>query len=62
MQELIGRLENSGMPLGSYDYDIFEELLEKEKEQIIEAYNRGICDDEPMDGKQYYNQTYNQNK
>ena len=52
--------------LQAYEYELPLELqikakdaLEKEKEHIIEAYNRGICDDEPMDGTQYYNQTYN---
>ena len=69
MQELIGRLENSGMPLGSYDYDIFEELLEKEKEQIIDAFEYGQinvnedgCLSEENGAEEYYNQTYNQNK
>jgi hypothetical protein len=47
-------------------------LLEKEKEQIIEAYDRGYkaCDlDEALEinktmfsGERHYNQTYNQNK
>ena len=38
-----------------------ENSLEKEKEQIIDAYNRGICDNEVLDGQDHYNQTYNQN-
>jgi hypothetical protein len=51
---------------------ILESKLEKEKEQIIEAYDRGYkaCDlDEALEinktmfsGDRYYNQTYNQNK
>ena len=48
------------------------ELLKKEKEQIVNAYDRGYkaCDlDEALEinktmfsGEGYYNQTYNQNK
>ena len=51
---------------------ILESKLEKEKEQIIEAYDRGYkaCDlDEALEinktmfsGDRYYNQTYNQSK
>ena len=51
---------------------ILESKLEKEKEQIIEAYDRGYkaCDlDEALEinktmfsGDRYYNLTYNQNK
>ena len=40
-----------------------KELLEKEKEQIIEAYLKGYIHYLPeIDSKEYYNQTYNQNK
>lgn len=63
MQELIEYANE--FDFGGWE-DVFikkaTELLEKEKEQIIEAYNRGIWDDEPIDGKQHYNKTYNQNK
>jgi len=34
IEEMIERLEKSGFFLISYDYDIFNEALEKEKEQI----------------------------
>ena len=37
-------------------------LLEKEKEQIIEAFEQGIEFAFPTNGSYYYNQTYNQNK
>ena len=40
-----------------------KELLEKEEEQIIDAYNHGCIDtlnDEMKQGKQYYNETYKQ--
>ena len=38
-------------------------LLEKEKKQIIDAYNHGCIDtlnDEMKQGKQYHNETYKQ--
>ena len=38
---------------------LYPKYLEKEKEQIIKAYNSAI----PFKfGEEYYNQTYNQNK
>jgi hypothetical protein len=45
-------------------------LLEKEKEQIIDAYDKGIdigieaCESttDYLEAEEYYNQTYNQNK
>jgi len=50
-------------------YELFRQLelesLEKEKEQIKDAYGYGIIDavDDTIQGKEdYYNQTYNQNK
>jgi hypothetical protein len=40
-----------------------EYLLEKEKEQIRNAYNEGYTNwDSEMTSEEYYNQTYNQNK
>jgi hypothetical protein len=41
IQEMIERLEKSGFFLISYDYDIFNEALEKEKEQIQKAFSDG---------------------
>jgi hypothetical protein len=48
---------------------IIESKLEKEKEQIIDAYENGVGDENErnLSGKftnaeDYYNQTYNQNK
>jgi hypothetical protein len=45
------------------------ELLEKEKEQIIDAYENGVGDENERNlsgqftnAEEYYNQTYNQNK
>jgi len=39
-----------------------KEALEKEKEQIVEAYKFGIQDEYVIGSETYYNQTYNQNK
>jgi len=43
---------------------IQKKALEKEKEQIVEAYSQGYGDgvQEPNPNDNYYNQTYNQNK
>jgi hypothetical protein len=63
IQEMIERLEKSGFFLISYDYDIFNEALEKEKEQIMMAYNDGFLNAGLKQWKtstEYYNQTYNQ--
>ena len=62
MQELIELIVNNKTRL-----DIIEKnqqmWIEKEKEQIIEAYGTAICmfyeSEQP---EEYYNQTYNQNK
>ena len=70
IQEMIERLEKSGFFLISYDYDIFNEALEKEKEQIIDAYNHNMTGFDKLEQEEiglnwaedYYNQTYNQNK
>ena len=65
MQELIEKLSNS------IKFEYRNELvnaLEKEKEQIIQAHNKGQSDYNPslesikFESEQYYNQTYNQNK
>lgn len=71
MQELIEMIEF--YQEGCVDEDIkigltsaknmAKDFLEKEKEQIIEAYGTAICmfyeSEQP---EEYYNQTYNQNK
>ena len=59
-----------GIPIEAIDNA--EDFLEKEKEQIVNAYDKGYkaCDlDEALEinktmfsGERYYNQTYNQNK
>ena len=63
MQELIEYLEVRDRKF-TYTYKKAIELLEKEKEQIIEAYDKGISDHQWNDynPEEYYNQTYNQYK
>ena len=72
MQELIDELQKDGFKANHYgdtktseilygikDY-IIENLLEKEKEQIENAYMDGNhIKDEFYNPKEYYNQTYN---
>lgn len=73
IQELIDKIileSNSDKPTFQQKYILIwvkymaEELLEKEKEQIIKAHNEGIWHTEKCfdEGEEYYNQTYNQNK
>ena len=61
MQELIEYLEINDRKF-TYTYKKANELLEKEKEQIIDAFEQGIEFSFPTNGSYYYNQTYNQNK
>jgi hypothetical protein len=71
MQELL-EWHRKSMRSYSETNKMIEALLEKEKEQIVNAYNRGYkaCDlDEALEinktmfsGDRYYNNTYNQNK
>lgn len=66
MTELIEHIQINATKFSLMNtYNILKEIepyLEKEKENIIEAYDRGISDDEPIIGKDYYLLTYNQNK
>ena len=65
IQEMIERLEKSGFFLISYDYDIFNEALEKEKEQLEIAFDLGrdeVTSVFIIDGEDYYNKKFNQNK
>jgi hypothetical protein len=67
IQEMIERLEKSGFFLISYDYDIFNEALEKEKEQIVKAWEDGdyayfYSKETGRDfdnGEEYYKDVYN---
>ena len=62
MQELIDELESiKGYKYGGLVIRLIKDRLEKEKEQICNAYTDGL--EGPYIGsEQYYNQTYNQNK
>ena len=55
MQELIDNLESIDINIPNGVKLIF---LEKEKEQIIEAFEQGIEFAFPTNGSYYYNQTY----
>jgi hypothetical protein len=62
MQELI---EDIKRVIPAFKLEIYEQnfnaYLEKEKEQIIDAYNQGALDGESsqINYPNYYNQTYN---
>jgi len=66
MQELIELIENGETEL--YLIENHKQIwLEKEKQQIIDAYINGFPDDWESDkriryAKEYYNMNYNQNK
>ena len=61
MQELIEYLEINDRKF-TYTYKKAIELFEKEKEQIIEAFEHGLEFGFPTNGSNYFNKTYNQNK
>jgi hypothetical protein len=69
MQELIDELERVRLMTNmNFVIRIATDLLEKEKEQIIEAYNQNITGFDKLEQEEiglnwaedYYNQTYNQ--
>jgi hypothetical protein len=74
MQIAVESYKNDGVSFTDWFLDNYEMLLEKEKEQIISAYNDGVNDGntQGLQGKEgngnyatleeYYKQTYNQNK
>jgi len=65
MQELIDELKLiETYPMSPLVLRMAEDLLEKEKEQIMDSYLQGSFDDGPniTNSEQYYNQTFNQNK
>ena len=63
IQELIEELKANDVAHGMYwikrPSDFFEKYLEKEKEQIKEAFING---EDGVAAEEYYNQTYNQQK
>ena len=62
MQKLIQEMKYlESYPMTSFVIRLATDLLEKEKEQICNAYTDGL--EGPYIGaEQYYNQTFNQNK
>ena len=66
MQELIDliRFTDKECYATMYNEGLFDKALEKEKEQIVKAFNDGHHADVGHIDKawEYYNQTYNQNK
>jgi hypothetical protein len=66
MQELIEELKTNDVAHGMYwikqPDEFFEKYLEKEKEQIIEAFEQGLEFGFPTNGSNYFNKTFNQNK
>jgi hypothetical protein len=65
MQELISELKRvEDYPMMPFVIRVATDLLEKEKEQIADAFRNGSTSSMLGGGHwtQYYNQTYNQNK
>ena len=64
MQIAVESYKNDGVSFTDWFIDNYEILLEKEKEQILEAYDKGISDHQWNDynPEEYYNQTYNQDR
>ena len=62
MQELIDELKLiEAYPMSPLVLRMATDLLDKEKEQIMDSYLQGSFDDGPniTNSEQYYNQTYN---
>lgn len=74
MQEAIKEIAElwgspSDKPTYSQIFKVLEDKLEKEKEQIEETFDNGFyhalycrADETQLDGEDYYNEKYNQNK
>jgi hypothetical protein len=65
MQELIDELESiKGYKYGGLIIRLMKEKLEKEKEQIINAHGLKYSDitEETVNGEEYYNKTYTQDR
>ena len=58
MQELIDYIESNEIVYNKNLILKLKELLEKEKEQIVNAFEQGIEFAFPTNGSYYYNQTY----
>jgi hypothetical protein len=70
MQELLSEMSHPNWDRLSFDarYEMFDKLLEKEKEQIIDAHLNGQSDhhfsleSRMAEAEQHYKEKYNQNK
>ena len=73
MQELLGEMSHPNWDRLSFDarYEMFDKLLDLEKEQIMNAFESGMSEGLSMENntlgydansEKYYDQTYNQNK
>ena len=66
MQELLSEISHPNWDRLSFDarYEIFDKLLDLEKEQIINAFSRGLGTElsDWENSEQYYDRIYNQNK
>ena len=65
MQQLMDLMSEQPFTFGNtINLVILNELLEKEKEQIMMAFNDGKVNAvlKKINSTEYYNQTYNQNK
>jgi hypothetical protein len=70
MQELLSEMSHPNWDRLSFDarYEMFDKLLDLEKEQIMNAHLNGQSDhhfsleSRMAESEDYYNQTYNQNK
>jgi hypothetical protein len=62
MQELLSEMSHPNWDRLSFDarYEMFDKLLDLEKEQIKDAFKYGW--NWNYEAEQYYNETYNQNK
>jgi hypothetical protein len=60
MQELVDIMNSDQVSFTEWFQDNYQMLIEKEKEQIMEAYGRAICmfyeSEQP---EEYYNETFN---
>ena len=55
---LVEKLQESGIPLMTDEFEMIQQAKEMEKQQIIDAYNNG----EDRSAELYYNETYGGNK
>lgn len=65
MQQLVDIMNADQVSFTEWFQDNYQMLIEKEKEQIIDAHNNGIqstLKGYSISNEEYYNQTYNQNK